>query len=68
MEKVKGYEYQGNLFCEDCYMDSLSPPKACDPWEVRSAQTFSKGRGKLSSLTASQLKIVDYIRGKAEAT
>ena len=68
IEKQQGYEYQGKLFCEDCYMDILSPPKACDPWAVRSAQTFSKGRGKLSSLTASQLKIIDCIRRKTEAT
>ena len=32
-------------------MDILSPPKACDPWEVRSAQTFLKGKDKLATLT-----------------
>jgi len=49
-------------------MDILSPPKACDPWAVHSAQTFLKGKDKLSTLTALQLKIVDYIRGRGEAT
>ena len=49
-------------------MDILSPPKACDPWAVYSAQTFLKGKDKLSTLTPSQLKIVDYIGGKGEAT
>ena len=68
IEKRQGYEYQGKLFCEDCYMDVLSPPKACDPWAVHSAQTFLKGKDKLSTLTPLQLKIVDYIRGKGEAT
>jgi len=68
IEKHGGYEHQGNLFCEDCYMDVLSPPKACDPWAVYSAQTFLKGKDKLSTLTPLQLKIVDYIRGKGEAT
>ena len=68
IEKQQGYEYQGKLFCEDCYMDILSPPKACDPWAVYSAQTFLKGKNKLSTLTPLQLKIVDYIRGKREAT
>ena len=68
IEKQQGYDYQGNLFCEDCYMDILSPPKACDPWAVYSAQTFLKGKDKLSTLTPLQLKIVDYIRGKGEAT
>jgi hypothetical protein len=68
MEKLQAYEYQGNFFCEDCYIDILSPPKACDPWAVRSAQTFLKGKDKLSTLTPLQMKIVDYLRGKGEAT
>jgi len=49
-------------------MDILSPPKACDPWAVHSAQTFLKGKEKLSNLTPLQTKIVDYIRGKEEVT
>ena len=68
LEKHECYEHQGKVFCEDCYMDILSPPKACDPWAVYSAQTFLKGKDKLSTLTPSQLKIVDYIGGKGEAT
>jgi DNA-directed RNA polymerase subunit RPC12/RpoP len=68
IEKQQGYEYQGRVFCEDCYMDILSPPKACDPWAVHSAQTFLKGRDKLSTLTPRQLDIVNYIKGKGEAT
>jgi hypothetical protein len=67
-EKQQCYEYHGNVFCEDCYMDILSPMKACDPWAVHSAKTFLKGRNKLSTLTPLQLKIVHYIRGRGEAT
>jgi DNA-directed RNA polymerase subunit RPC12/RpoP len=66
LEKKECYEHQGKVFCEDCYMDILSPMKACDPWAVHSAQTFLKGKDKLSTLTPLQLKIVDYIRGKGE--
>jgi hypothetical protein len=68
IEKHQCYEYQANLFCGDCYMDILSPPKAFDPWAVHSAQTFLKGKDKVSTLTPLQLKIVGYIRGKVEAT
>jgi len=68
IEKQQGYEYRGALFCEDCYMNILSPPKACDPWAVHSAQTFLKGKDKLSSLMPSQIEIVNYIKKKAEAT
>ena len=59
IEKQQGYEYQGRVFCEDCYMDILSPPKACDPWAVHSAKTFLKGKDKLSTQTPLQLKIVE---------
>jgi DNA-directed RNA polymerase subunit RPC12/RpoP len=68
MEKEQGYEHQGNIFCEDCYMDILSPPKACDPWAVHSAQTFLKNKDKLSELTPPQVDIVNYIKKKGEAT
>jgi hypothetical protein len=68
MQKQQSYEHQGNLFCEDCYMDVLSPPKACDPWAVHSAQTFLKGKDKLSTLTSLQRRIVDFIKQKGEAT
>lgn len=68
IEKNQGYEYQGKLFCEDCYMDILSPPKACDPWAVHSAQSFLKGKDKLATLTPLQLKLVNYFKQKGEAT
>ena len=68
IDKQQGYEHQEKTFCEDCYMDLLSPPKACDPWAVHSAQTFLKGKDKLSTLTPLQAKIVNYVREKGEAT
>jgi DNA-directed RNA polymerase subunit RPC12/RpoP len=68
IEKSRGYEHRGNVYCEDCYMDILSPPRACDPWAVHSAQTFLNGKDKLSTLTLVQLKIVKYIKEKREAT
>ena len=68
IEKSRGYEHLGNAYCEDCYMDILSPPKACDPWAVHSATTFLKGKDKRSALTPQQLKLVNYIEGKKEAT
>ena len=68
IEKQQCYEHQGRVFCENCYMDILSPPKACDPWAVHSAQTFLKGKDKLSMLTPLQENIVNYIKKKGEAT
>jgi predicted transcriptional regulator len=49
-------------------MDILSPRKACDPWAVHSAQTFLRGKDKLSTLTLPQSKIVQYIQERGEAT
>jgi len=68
IEKQQCYEHHGKVFCEDCYMDFLSPPKACDPWAVYSAQTFLKGKDKLSILTPLQFNMVNYIKAKGEAT
>lgn len=30
--------YSGQILCEDCYMDALSPPKTCDPWATYTAK------------------------------
>jgi hypothetical protein len=68
MQKQQSYEHQGRVFCEDCYMDLLSPPKACDPWAVHSAQTFLKGKDKLSTLTPLQLSVVNYLKKTGAAT
>jgi hypothetical protein len=68
IEKQQCYEYQGKVLCEDCYMDTLSPPKACDPWAVHSAKTFLKGKDKLSTLTSLQRAIVQYVKENGEAT
>jgi hypothetical protein len=68
IEKSQSHEYRGKDYCEDCYMDILSPPKACDPWAVHSAKTFLKGEDRLSVLTPRQQNIVNYFEEKKEAT
>ena len=68
IEKSRGYEHLGNAYFEDCYMDILSPSKACDPWAVYSAKTFLKGKDKLSALTPQQFNLVHYIEEKKEVT
>lgn len=32
------YEYAGEILCENCYMDALSPTRTCDPWAVYTAK------------------------------
>lgn len=68
VEEHQRYEYLGRLYCEDCYMDILSPPKACDPWAVYTARSSLQGQDKFSALTPVQRRIADYVKGKGEAT
>lgn len=52
-------EHRGQTLCEDCYMDTLSSVKACDPWAVYSAKSMG---GKASALTKRQQKILDVLK------
>ena len=49
----------GQVLCEDCYMDALSPARACDPWAVHTAKSLAKDE---SDLTLTQKKILDLLR------
>jgi DNA-binding MarR family transcriptional regulator len=52
----------GQMLCEDCYMDLLSPVKACDPWAVHSAKTLLKEQGHELQLNRLQQKILELLR------
>jgi len=54
-------EHLGRILCEDCYMDALSPAKACDPWAVHSAKSFGTERGGRFELTDRQKKILEIL-------
>ncbi len=64
MEKRFGFEHRKNAYCEDCYMDLLSPSKACNPWAVHSAKTFPKGEEKLSGELPSSLRLSIILKKK----
>ena len=53
-------EYYGRTLCEDCYMDSLSPSRTCDPWDVHSAKSLKEKSGGLI-LTPTQSKILSVL-------
>ncbi|MDY6971479.1 MAG: hypothetical protein SV775_04020 [Thermodesulfobacteriota bacterium] len=57
-------ELHGQVLCEDCYMDILSPPKVCDPWAVHSARTFLKNGNTDPELTPIQRKILAILQDK----
>ena len=68
VEEQQSYEHLGRIYCEDCYMDVLSPPKACDPWAVYTARSSLQGEDKFSVLTPLQCRIVGLIKEKGEVT
>ena len=55
-------ELNGQTLCEDCYIDTLSPPKACDPWAVYSAKSFLKEDGPNVEVTETQSKILQILK------
>lgn len=62
IEEGEERDFHGQLLCEDCYMDALSPPRTCDPWAVRSA-SFFKDLGDTTEHGGSlQQKILDLIQ------
>ena len=62
IEEGKKRELHGQTLCEDCYIDALSPAKACDPWTVYSAKSFSKEDGSNAEITETQSKILQILK------
>lgn len=52
----------GQTLCEDCYMDILSPVKACDPWAVHCAKSCLKKDGSNIEITQTQSKILQILK------
>ena len=55
-------ELHGQNLCEDCYIDSLTPAKACDPWAVYSAKSFSKEDECDVEVTETQSRILQILK------
>jgi hypothetical protein len=62
IEEGEDRELHGQTLCEDCYIDALSPAKACDPWAVYSAKSFSKKDGTRIEITETQSKILQVLK------
>jgi predicted transcriptional regulator len=62
-------EHYGQTLCEDCYIQALSPARACDPWAVRAAQSLSQMDESYATLSATQANILQALEetGGAEA-
>ena len=55
-------DHLGQSLCEDCYMDALSPLRACNPWAVHSAKSFEKFSGGAETLTPIQSEILRILK------
>jgi hypothetical protein len=58
-------EYQGQLLCEDCYLDAMSPTKICDPWAVHTAKSLKDLPGG-HALSPLQQKLFDLVKERGE--
>ena len=58
--KGEDREHKNKIFCEDCYMDVMSPPKSCDPWATFNAKSFALNNPKVV-LTDNQKKIMNVL-------
>jgi len=55
-------QFQGQILCEDCHVDALFSVKACDPWAVHSAKSFSKKGGTDVEMTQTQSQILQILK------
>ena len=66
----ESFGYFGEVLCDDCYMDAMSPAKACDPWAVYSATRTRESTGLKGEegLTPLQKEIYEFIKNKGKVT
>jgi hypothetical protein len=55
-------DHRNQVLCEDCYMDALSPAKACDPWAVYTAKSLEQHQSGPVSLTSIQSEIIAILQ------
>ena len=60
IEEGESREYAGQTLCEDCYIEVLNPPQACDPWAVHLAKSDKLRSGV--QLTPLQQELYDLVK------
>jgi hypothetical protein len=63
-------QYKGKIFCEDCYVEMLEPPRTCDIAAVYSAKMARKMAGQegTDGLTDLQKDIYNFIDTEGPVT
>jgi hypothetical protein len=62
-EEPRGYF--GEILCEDCYLEALSPIKTCDPWAVHTARSLKDLPGG-AILSPRQQQFYDLVKEQGE--
>ena len=64
------FKHGGQDLCEDCYLEIISVPKACDPLAVRSARLTREklGQAGTAGLLPVQKGIYEYLQERVKAT
>lgn len=57
-------EHHGRTICEDCYMDSLSTVRSCDPWAAHSAKNCEKLVSDGPQFTEKQSEILAILKSE----
>lgn len=65
LEGEEPREHLGEVLCEDCYLEALSPVKTCDPWAVHTARSLKDLPGGLT-LTPRQQQLYDLVKEQGE--
>lgn len=64
-EEPRGYF--GEVLCEDCYVEALSPLRTCDPWAVHCARSDKDLPGGLT-LTTRQQQLYELVKERGEVS
>ncbi|MBM4285751.1 MAG: hypothetical protein FJ128_10965 [Deltaproteobacteria bacterium] len=64
VEPEEAREHGGAAYCEDCYLDTQSQVKTCDPWAVHLAKSDKSRTGV--QLTPRQQKFYDLVMSRGE--
>jgi hypothetical protein len=64
-DPAEAHEHLGQMLCEDCYLDAMSPNKVCDPWAVHTAKSLKDLPGG-HDLTPLQQRLYNLVKERGE--
>lgn len=62
IEKAEEMAFHEQTLCEKCYMEALSPPRACDPWAVYNAKSLSRRVEGYLEINETQASILELLK------